>query len=858
MSQADELRKQLKDAKIYVIPYSHSDWAWTYTRQWHEERYTVVFNEVLDIMQTDPDYKWYFDTENEQLAPFREKHPERMDELRRRVHEGRVGIAGGTVTNPHPHRVSGETLIRNLVLGRRYFAREFPGVDLSALTLNDVIIGYSQLPQIIAKAGYKYYWTTRPGTALDQKGIPREFWWEGIDGSRLLCARGSYGGLASTDYLNEDWESAVVKLVGNEILPRMRWSQTKRVWLARGADDIRPLRTGNERPLDIIGLVRKWNQRENTPMRFATPLDYFRDLAELGDKIPVVKGIVDTVGWSYWYGQIGNESLRVWRVKSDEMLLTAEKLTAILPPNTALSDELNQLWWDMLTTCPHATLWLFEEDYQKMLRKAHRVYFDAQASVADSLLTLADKIDAKGAGEPIVAFNPLSWERTDNLVVHKSFPKRGTRRVQIATPEGKVVPHQLLSPETHGDGSLRESDLVFSADVPSLGYATFYLTEMGESDEAGYGIEPKELHALENDFLKLTFDAGRLLSLYDKETQMEHINADECSAGDLRFHVIEDTGPYHFGPVIDTLKMEVQQSQLLEAGLVRSRAHIQGNIGEHQVEQDIILHKNSRRVDFVTKIESAGGDGFFRVYFPIAYEGKIVGDVPFAVEERDVTSEPYGTLERHRENVFYASHWADYFTAEHGLALFIEGGQQGYYFDPEKRVLGHTLLKTIVHPQRGWERFETRLREGKGAQIFSYALYPHAGDWKDAKLYRQSLEYHSATRSLWKLRRLPDATLPEDHSFLTVKPENVVLSAFYQDGDALILRLYETGGTSAEAEVILPFAAKSVTSTNFLGEPSETESAIQIQRDVVKFQIKPWEIITLSIARDEQVSVFNP
>ncbi len=148
MSNIDKLRTQIRDAHIYIIPYSHSDWAWTYTRQWHEERYSMVFEEVLEIMRRNPDYRWYFDTENEQLIPFQKRHPELMDELRQRVKEGRIGIAGGTITNPHPHRVGGEILIRNFTMGRRYFEREFPGADLSVLTLNDVIYGHSQLPQI--------------------------------------------------------------------------------------------------------------------------------------------------------------------------------------------------------------------------------------------------------------------------------------------------------------------------------------------------------------------------------------------------------------------------------------------------------------------------------------------------------------------------------------------------------------------------------------------------------------------------------------------------------------------------------------------------------------------------------------
>ena len=88
------LNEDVADLKVLIVPYSHSDWAWTCTRGWHEERYALAFSEVLDILKEHPEYRWHFDTENEQLAPFRTRCPERMEELKRRVREGKVGISG--------------------------------------------------------------------------------------------------------------------------------------------------------------------------------------------------------------------------------------------------------------------------------------------------------------------------------------------------------------------------------------------------------------------------------------------------------------------------------------------------------------------------------------------------------------------------------------------------------------------------------------------------------------------------------------------------------------------------------------------------------------------------------------------
>ena len=848
MSDIEQLREQIRGARIYVVPYSHSDWAWTYTRQWHEERYTVVFEDVLEIMRRNPDYKWYFDTENEQLAPFRQRRPHLMDELRKRVKEGRVGIAGGTITNPHPHRVGGEILIRNFVMGRRYFEREFPGVDLSVLTLNDVIYGHSQLPQIASKCGYKYYWSTRPA-CLGERGIPRQFVWQSPDGSRLLCARGQYGSsLTGKDYSGEPWEEQAAEFIEADVLPRLEQNPTGAIWIARGADDIRPLRDHHEEPLDIIGFLERWNENESVPMRFAVPLDYFRDVGKRIDRVPVVKGAVDPVGWSYWYGQIGNESLRTWRLRTEAQLLAAEKLATVCAVrlDDPYPQQLEQLWYDLLATCPHATLWLFAQDYDDMLGKLKDTYTTAKSLVdrkVERLMT-ASAVSAV-EGECLFVVNPESWRRQGLLRLHKVCPKRGCRSLRVQDANGEAVPYQISEPVPYEDGTLKEADILIHASAPSLGYATYSISESADGPNI-QEKEPRCLGTLGAEHMQLRFDNGRPTSLVDEETSVAYSAAGDYAIGDLRYHVIEDTGPYHYGPVVDTLTFECEEATLIEEGDLRSRARLLGRIGDHRVEQQIAVYSTTRRIDFEVTIESAGGDGFFRVYFPFAYDGQIVADVPFGVEPRDVTREPYGCLERKRENVFYGSHWADYFTSGYGCALLIEPGMQGFCHFPDQRLLGCTLLKTIVHPTTGWERFETRLREGKGSQRFRYALLPHMGDWVAASVDRESVEFRSPLRGYWKRPPGNARTLTESESFLSCDADNVAVSSLYMEGTTIVLRLFETRGRRADnVELLLPCSPAAASKTDCLLR--NLDDPVSVEGSTLRCSLSPWEIATFTI-----------
>ena len=748
MSDIDELREAIRDARIYVIPYSHSDWAWTSSRQWHEERYVAVFADVLEIMRRDSSYKWYFDTENEQLAPLRNRRPELMEELKQRVWEGRVGIAGGTITNPHPHRVSGEMLIRNFCMGRRYFESEFPNVDLSVLTLNDVIYGHSQLPQIASKCGYRYYWGTRP-QCLGERGVPRQFVWQSPDGSRLICARGQYmSSLTTRDYRGESWEEGATAFIETDVMPCLADSPT-------GA------------------------------------------------------------------------------------------------------------------ACAHATLWLFEADYDDMLRKLKATCEAARELVDDLVERLVrgdqtlekrihedsfEELASKRAvvqDEGICVVNPESWPRQALVKLHKVCPRRGSRSLQIRDANDTAIAHQIVDPVLYEDGTLKEADVLIHARTPSLGYSLLSVSESQDGPEIQVPVL-RELSTLACGGTELRFEEGRLISLVAGEVGREQFCCGEYAIGDLRYHAIEDTGPYHYGPVIDTLTFECTEAALIEDGDLRSLARLRGHIGDHQVEQQIAVYRTTPRVDFDVAIESVGGDGFFRVYFPFANDGKIVVDIPFGVERRDVTGEPYGSLERKRENVFYGANWADYSTPECGCALLVEPGMQGFCHFPERRLLGHTLLKTIVHPTTGWERFETRLREAKGLQRFRYALLPHRGDWAAGNADRESVEFRSPLRAYWQWPSDGKRARVEPESFLGCSAANVAVSSLYMEGPMVVLRLFETRGQRAEnAEVRLPFNPASASKTDCLLR-RVVDEAMTIEGDVLRCSLTPWEIATFAIEVAEE------
>jgi len=217
--------------------------------------------------------------------------------------------------------------------------------------------------------------------------------------------------------------------------------------------------------------------------------------------------------------------------------------------------------------------------------------------------------------------------------------------------------------------------------------------------------------------------------------------------------------------------------------------------------------------------------------FPLAASG------PFATYEI-----PYGTIDRAttRNNSWEkaqfevpAMRWADLGDGKHGLSV-INNSKYGY--DAAGNVLRLTLLRSPIDPDP---------QTDQGHHHFHYALYPHTGTWKDALTVRHGWEYNYPLTAV--VTTAHAGTLPAEHSFASVTPENVVLTAVKkaEDANGLIFRAYEWAGKESTAEFHVPAGATGATVTNLMETPEG--SPLVITGDVVKVPIHPYEILTIRV-----------
>ena len=204
---------------------------------------------------------------------------------------------------------------------------------------------------------------------------------------------------------------------------------------------------------------------------------------------------------------------------------------------------------------------------------------------------------------------------------------------------------------------------------------------------------------------------------------------------------------------------------------------------------------------------------------------------------------PYGSIERPttRNNSFEkaqfevpALRWADLGDEHQGVSIL---NDSKYGYDALGNTLRLTLLRSATWPDPEADR---------GLQHFTYSIYPHAGTWKAADTVRRGYELNDPLTATQVFAHA--GLLPATHSWASVEEKNVVLTAVKkaEDSDALIFRMYEWAGTARTVHLHVPPGATFAVESNLMEKPEETHLAIS--GEVVSAPIKPFEILTVSVA----------
>ncbi|HEY9805825.1 MAG TPA: glycoside hydrolase family 38 C-terminal domain-containing protein, partial [Candidatus Obscuribacterales bacterium] len=188
-----------------------------------------------------------------------------------------------------------------------------------------------------------------------------------------------------------------------------------------------------------------------------------------------------------------------------------------------------------------------------------------------------------------------------------------------------------------------------------------------------------------------------------------------------------------------------------------------------------------------------------------------------------------------------ALHWADLSHEDYGVSLL---NDCKYGYDAQPNQLRLTLLRGATWPDPEADR---------GQHQFTYALYPHPGNWQTAQTVRHGYELNLPLQTVLldpqRSPSHPTATLPPQSQLLNLPAENLILSAFKQSEDdpqQWILRCYECHGQPAELTLQSDLNLAIANSTNLLEQA--IVSPDPAAQSATTGQISPWKIVTYKIS----------
>jgi len=857
---AEPAAQQAAEPKLTVVnASSHCDWSWGHTRLWHEQRYAEIIRQVLVLMRSHPRYVWLLENEAEELAPFLDKAarewPELVAEFWQRVREGRIEIVGA-VSNPRLTEVYPETMVRNLVLGKEYFQRHAPRAALKVYNSIDLMCGPSQMPQILAKAGYRYFMFSRP------VGPQVVFRREGLDGTRMLSARCFYGYNAMGKYSEP--------VTG--FLPSPIWR------LAIGGDDVLP-------DPKLLQEAAAWNSKKKI---LGTNRRYFEEVEKCGAPITELRGPLDSLECYVEAGIHGDRSLYMKNNQDEDLLLCLEKaqVMAMRAGQEIERGGVDRLWHDVLTCAGHAIQWAWTVDYEERMAFARHRRVRIEQALHETLSAITGKIGFRaGSGSPLVVFNFHAWPVTGPVEFAVEGDATG---LALRDGAGKDVPIQFTSQtrplqsrgwiatsgrdvfcaaaESRPEVAIHQRVAFIAEIVPACGYKTFYLSRSTNAVPAAASFS-RGAGPIENDRYRVQMRADGALEVFDKTRQIPLGSAEPGGLGDIVYY--DAPQPKHWemnGPLGRMHRWTTKESDLQHVqGPVFAALRAKGTFGAHAATRELRLWRDGRRLDYHVELDAAESNGVFAIRFPVGMTGRVFAGIPFGAEPREnFDKEPFRGefFVKGYPNGYYATRWSDVSSNASGYTFICPpGAHTGYAFDPDKQALEFLLLRVRPLTPGMWGQMHPSIK-GTGHHVFDCALVPHADTWREAASHRDAMELHvpllafSPDLGLRRARAGKAAankasTLDDGVSFAEVGPGNVVLSALRLVDREMELRLYEATGQRTEARIRLRQPVASARETNFLGQPTHELGKIEVRDGGIHFILPPWKIANLRVRLKE-------
>ncbi|MFL0266926.1 alpha-mannosidase [Candidatus Clostridium radicumherbarum] len=823
---------KINEGTVACIGHTHIDVAWLWNLKQTREKAVRSFSTVLSLMKEYPHYK--FMASQPVLYKFvKDEAPEVYEEIKERIKEGRWEAEGAMYLEADCNLTSGESLVRQLLHGKKFFKDEF-GVESKVLWLPDVF-GYSAaLPQILKGFGIDYFVTSKISWN-EYNRLPYDtFMWEGIDGTEILAYfitandyekvingshRTIYEAQINPSQVKGAYERYKPKEMNDEVI----------ISYGYGDGGGGPTKDMLE---NYIRLNKGIHGCPKTEVSFT--LDYFKALEHRikdYNRLPTWKGelYLEFHRGTYTTMAKNKKYNRFCEYLYEDLELFSSIAKNIDKEFKYDKEGINNNWELILLNQFHDIIpgTSIKEVYDESWQQYEKVIESGKDLLNNALKVVGRNI--KLSEKAFIVFNQLSFLRNEYFEFVLTEELKGKTLVDA---DGRGVLIQTLTDN---------KALAYVTDIPAKGYKVFYIREASVNEIPNKAavkikrIDNKEV-ILENKFIKVKVDSrGELTSIFDKSAQREVIKTGE-KANNL---VIYEDKPHNPWEAWDTDIYyrekswditDIEAVEVLSTGPLKASIRIRKKYEASTIEQIINLYHESSRIDFETKVNWNEENVLLRVNFPVSINGnRAAYDIQYGNLERDTHFNSSWDMAKFE---VCAHKWADLSEYGYGAALL---NNCKYGYSVKDGVLSLTLLKSPKWPNPTADM---------GYHEFTYSFLPHEGKWQQGKVQEEA----------YKLNCKPYIILEESHngiledklSFITVDAENVIVEVVKEEeaGKDTIVRLFESFNKRTKIKLSTSIKPKRVWEVNL--EEKELKE-LAFNENTIEFTIKPYEIKSLKI-----------
>lgn len=804
-----------------------------------------------------------------------ESYPDVAQRLKQYLKEGKVEIIGGTYGQPMGSMVSGESNIRQLVVGQETI-QESLGVLVSSF-LEEEEFTHPQLPQLLKQAGYRFASTAQCDTWGKHGSPPMDrniFNWRGLDGTCILAT--PINGLVFhppcvTHDIDWLWSDAGRKRV--QELQRLGTPLvTKWTEFGWGPNELEG-KTANQFYASKFRLLS-----EQFQVQYTTLTEY---IEQYGDQAK------DTVDWRMddfrklqpW--GVGGDQLRRKGREVEAVLAAAERFGAIahmLGLDEARVAEIGEAWKHHLIAQSHdVSMCEYEGNLNDPTAKkfiaatgtpaensnvntwgtlglrhmevADKTGRKARDAILRKLSAAVDTAKASQGEMALIVFNSCGAARDAMATTGRvQFEDGAGADIVVRDAQGKSVPSQLLAVERNESGDLIAADVGFQVrQLPPLGYATYYLERTKSPAESRTSdLQTSQTgFCMENEHLSVELDAtsGAIARLVDRHQGNDLID------GKRRPFPVFSGRPNPKHPAAEDAPDEYDSRQSkaeitwVERGPVRAVVKAVHAWPQVRLEQLVTLQAGQRFVESRIRVLAdvpPGTDegkingwqftldiveGYWLAFASAFKPTAVIRDFPFGVEET-------------KKDAVDSLTFVDLVGPQGGL-LVVHGGTQ-YFKRSEDVVFSNLAIREwhshFIAGRYGWPRVAD----------YRYALAPHANEFTNADRLRSVEAFDQP--ALCVVEPLHAGRLAKQRSFASVDSKGILISSLRTVEDGVCeVRVVEQDGLAATAQLKLDVPVNRSAPCDFLGRTSDDYRPLD--KGEVSVSLAPWQVRTFRLER---------